>query len=110
MADWTGQACDALEQTARITFATALNRAAYSGDLELVQLLLSYGADPNQVSTANETALMAASGHAWIDGYSNGKSYAERLEVVKLLVESGGDVNAALLNSQHEEVTPQSRA
>jgi uncharacterized protein len=84
-----------LEQTPRITFATALNRAAYSGDLELVQLLLSYHADPNIASTANETALMAASGHAWIDGYSNGKSYAERLKVVKLLVELGGDVNAA---------------
>jgi ankyrin len=85
----------ALEQTPRITFATALNRAAYSGDLELVRLLLSYGADPNRASTANETALMAASGHAWIDGYSNGKSYAERLQVVKLLVELGADVNAA---------------
>ena len=84
-----------LEQTPRITFATALNRAAYSGDLELVRLLLSYGGNPNMVSTANETALMAASGHAWIDGYSNGKSYAERLKVVKLLVELGGDVNAA---------------
>ncbi len=84
-----------LEMTPRIMFATALNRAAYSGDLELVQLLLAYGADPNMVSTANETALMAASGHAWIDGYSNGKSYAERLKVVKLLVELGGDVNAA---------------
>jgi ankyrin len=83
-----------LEQT-RITFATALNRAAYSGDLELVRLLISYGANPNMASTANETALMAASGHAWIDGYSNGKSYAERLKVVKLLVELGGDVNAA---------------
>jgi ankyrin repeat protein len=84
-----------LEQTPRIAFATALNRAAYSGDLELVKLLLSYGADTSIVSTANETALMAASGHAWIDGYSNGKSYAERLEVVRLLVELGADVNAA---------------
>ena len=84
-----------LEQTPRITFATALNRAAYSGDLELVKLLLSYGANPKVASTLGETALMAAAGHAWIDGYSNGKSAAERLEVVKLLVELGVDVNAA---------------
>lgn len=84
-----------LEQTPRTTFATALNRAAYSGDLELVKLLLSYGANPNVVSTLGETSLMAAAGHAWIDGYSNGKSAAERLEVVKLLVGLGVDVNAA---------------
>jgi ankyrin len=84
-----------LEQTPRITFATALNRAAYSGDLEIVKLLLSYGADANIASTLGETSLMAASGHAWIDGYSSGKSAAERLQVVKLLVELGVDVNAA---------------
>jgi len=84
-----------LELTPRITFATALARAAYSADLELVRLLLSNGADPNIVSNLNETPLMAAAGHAWIEGYSNGKSNAERLQVIKLLVELGADVNAA---------------
>src|SRR5205085_6765461 len=33
----------------RIVFATALLRAAFSGDLQLVKLLLSYGADPTIV-------------------------------------------------------------
>src|SRR5205823_4656033 len=40
----------ALNLTPRTTYATALARAAFSADLELVQLLLSYGADPNTVS------------------------------------------------------------
>ncbi len=85
----------ALNLTPRTTFATALARAAFSADMELVQLLLSHGADPNIVSSNNETALMQASGYAWIDGYSRGKSNAERLEVIKLLVKLGANVNAA---------------
>ena len=85
----------ALNLTPRTTFATALARAAFSADLELVQLLLSYQADPNIVSSHNETALMQAAGYAWIDGYSRGKSNAERLEVIKLLVKLAANVNAA---------------
>jgi len=84
-----------LNLTPRTTFATALARAAFSADLELVQLLLSSKADPNIVSSHNETALMQAAGYAWIDGYSRGKSNAERLEVIKLLVRLGANVNAA---------------
>jgi ankyrin repeat protein len=78
----------------RIIFATALMRAAFSGDIELVKLLLSYGADPNVVSRDNETTLLAAAANGFIPGYSKGRSPAERLEVVKLLVELGQDVNA----------------
>ena len=78
----------------RIVFATALMRAAFSGDIELVKLLLSYGADPNIVSRDNETTLLAAAGNGFIPGYSKGRSPAERLEVVKLLVDLGQDVNA----------------
>ena len=79
----------------RIVFATALMRAAYSADLELVQLLLEYGADTSIRSSENETPLLAAAGHGWIDGYSQGKSFPERLEVIRLLVELGADVNWA---------------
>ena len=85
-----------LNLTPRTTFATALGRAAFSADMELVRLLLSHGADPNIASSKNETALMQAAGYAWIDGYSKQwKTNVERLEVVKLLVELGGNVNAA---------------
>jgi hypothetical protein len=38
---------------------------------------------------------MAASGTGFINGYNKGKSAAERLEVIKLLVKLGEDVNAA---------------
>jgi ankyrin repeat protein len=79
----------------RIVFATPLMRAAFSGDLELVKLLLSKGADPNIRSKDYETMLEAAAGLGFIQGYSKGKSSAERLEVVKLLVGLGADVNAA---------------
>jgi hypothetical protein len=79
----------------RIKFATTFMRAAYSADLELVRLLLEYGADPTIRSSDNETPLLAAAGHGWIDGYSQGKSFPERLEVIRLLVELGADVNWA---------------
>jgi ankyrin repeat protein len=79
----------------RIVFATALMRAAFSGDLELVKLLLSYGADPKVISSDGETMIAAAAGLGFIQGYSKGRSAAERLEAVKLFVELGADVNQA---------------
>jgi ankyrin repeat protein len=83
------------EGSPRIVFATALMRAAFSADLVLVKLLLAYGADPHIVSRDNETTLMAAAGTGFINGYNRGKSASERLEVIKLLVGLGEDVNAA---------------
>jgi ankyrin repeat protein len=79
----------------RIVFGTALMRAAFSGDIELVQLLVSRGADVHLVSKDNETTLMAACGTGFINGYSKGRTSGERLEVVKLLVQLGEDVNDA---------------
>jgi ankyrin repeat protein len=79
----------------RIVFATALMRAAFSADLELVKLLLAHGADPGVVSKDGETMVEAAAALGFIQGYSKGKSAAERLEVVKLFVERGADVNQA---------------
>jgi uncharacterized protein len=79
----------------RIVFASALMRAAFSADLELVKLLLAHGADPKVISSDGETMVEAAAGLGFIQGYSKGKSPAERLEVVKLFVGMGGDVNQA---------------
>jgi ankyrin repeat protein len=79
----------------RIVFATALMRAAFSGDLELAKLLLSHGADPKVISSDGETMVEAAAGLGFIQGYSKGRSPEERLEVVKLFVEQGADVNQA---------------
>jgi ankyrin repeat protein len=83
------------EGSPRIVFATALMRAAFSGDLELTKLLLAHGADPHIMSKDRETTLMAAAGTGFINGYSRGRSAAERLEVIQLLVSLGEDVNAA---------------
>ena len=79
----------------RIVFASSLMRAAFSADLELVKLLLAHGADPKVISSDGETMVSAAAGLGFIQGYSKGKSAAERLEVVKLFVEMGADVNQA---------------
>jgi ankyrin repeat protein len=79
----------------RIVFATALMRAAFSGDLELAKLLLAHGADPKIKSSDGETMVEAAAGLGFIQGYSKGKTPAERLEVVKLFVQLGADVNDA---------------
>jgi hypothetical protein len=81
------------EGSPRIVFATALMRAAFAADLELVQLLLAHGADPVIASRDSETMLLAASGLAFVHGYHRGKAPAERLQVVKRFVELGNDVN-----------------
>jgi ankyrin repeat protein len=83
------------EGSPRIVYATALMRAALAGDLELVKLLLAHGADPHIISSDRETSLMAASGTGFINGYHRQRSSAERLAVVKLLIDLGEDVNAA---------------
>ena len=83
------------EGSPRIVFATALMRAAFAGDLELVKLLLAHGADRHIQSSDRETTLMAACGLAFINGYHRQKPPAERLEVVKLMVDLGEDVNHA---------------
>jgi len=83
------------EGSPRIVFATALMRAAFAADLELVKLLLDRGADPAIVSRDGETMVSAAAGLAFIHGYHRGKTPAERLQVVKLFVGLGNDVNQA---------------
>ena len=83
------------EGSPRIVFATALMRAAFSGDIELVKLLLSPRRRSAHPSTDRETTLMAACGAGFINGYHRAETPAERLEVVKLLVDLGEDVNAA---------------
>jgi len=83
------------EGSPRIVFATALMRAAFAADLELVKLLLERGADPAIVSRDGETMVSAAAGLAFIHGYHRGKSPEERLQVVKEFVRLGNDVNQA---------------
>jgi len=70
-------------------------RAALSGDVEVMRLLLENGANPNIPTKHGSTALMAAAGMNWVPGQTYSHSEAEYLEAVKLCLEHGGDVNAA---------------
>jgi uncharacterized protein len=74
--------------------ATAFVRAAQSGDVELMKLLLAHGADPKIATAHNVTALAAASGIGWVEGITFEWSEAEDLEAVKMCLALGIDVNA----------------
>jgi ankyrin repeat protein len=79
----------------RIIHASALHRAAFAGDLELSRLLLAYGANPHAISSDRESMLESAAGLALIPGYQLSHPEQERLELCRLLVELGEDVNSA---------------
>jgi ankyrin repeat protein len=75
--------------------ATPLLRAALCGDLTVVRLLLDHRADPLIPTFDHTTPLMAAAGVGWADGMLRDYSEDQTLEVVKLLLGQGSDVNAA---------------
>ena len=75
--------------------ATAFLRAAQSGDVELMKLLLAHGADPKIATANNDTALSVASGIGWVEGVTYEWSEAENLEAVKMCLDLGIDPNAA---------------
>ncbi len=74
---------------------TPFVRAALSGDIEVMRLLLENGADPNIATTQGSTALMAASGINWIPGQTYTRSEADYVEAVKLCLEHSAPVNAS---------------
>jgi ankyrin repeat protein len=74
--------------------ATAFLRASQSGDLELMRLLLSRGADPKIATVLGVTALQVAAGIGWVEGITYEWSPQATFDAVKLLLELGIDVNA----------------
>ncbi len=62
---------------------TALHHAARNGDLEIVQQLVTRGADPNAMSDHGHFPLYCAAGHG-------------HLETTRYLVENGADLEARL--------------
>jgi ankyrin repeat protein len=75
--------------------ATAFLRAAYCGDLEVLQYLLAHGADPKIATNDGTTALMALAGVGYGDGFTTDFGTPEQsLEAMKLLIDSGIPVNA----------------
>lgn len=93
--------------------ATALLRAAMSGDLEIMRMLLDAGADPLVVTDeqpcrlpgdqcerstymppdSRTSVIQAAAGVGWRLGISRGRE-ADAIEAVKLLLERDADINA----------------
>jgi ankyrin repeat protein len=74
--------------------ATAFLRAAQSGDVELMKLLLAHGANPKLPTANNVTALAAAAGIGWVQGVTYERSEQDAVEAVKLCLELGIDPNA----------------
>ena len=75
--------------------ATPLLRASQFGDLTVVRLLLDHGADPLIPTLDHTTPLMVACGVGWADGFTFEYSADETVELVKLLIDKGGVINAA---------------
>ena len=74
--------------------ATPFLRAAQSGDIVLMKLLLEHGADPKIPTDHKVTPLMVASGIGWVEGVTYEWSPEQTLEAVKMLLDLGADVNA----------------
>ena len=79
--------------------ATPLMRAAKSGDVAMVKLLLAGGADPSLTLANKTTPLMFAAGLGWRDGSPAAPSYdqgspEEAVETIKALIAAGISVNA----------------
>ncbi len=77
---------------------TPFLRAALSGDVTLMRLLLEHGADPNLGASDGATPLMAVAGVNWVVAQTFSRSDNEFLEAAKLCLERGNDVNG--VNSQ----------
>jgi ankyrin repeat protein len=74
--------------------ATPFLRAAQSGDVTLMKLLLAHGADPKIATAHGVTPLAVASGIGWVEGVTYEWSPEEILEAVKMCLDAGIDPNA----------------
>lgn len=75
--------------------ATPFLRAAQSGDIPLMKLLLARGADPHIFTAHNVTPLAVASGIGWVEGVTFEWSEADTAEAVKMCLALGIDPNVA---------------
>ncbi len=76
------------------TGQTPFLRAALSGDVRTMQLLLQHGADANIATFEGTTPLMAAAGINWVVNQTFDEGEAALLEAVQLAHAQGNDVNA----------------
>ena len=73
--------------------ATPFLRAAQSGDIQLMKLLVARGADPKIFTAHNVTPLAVASGIGWVEGVTFEWSEKETLDAVKMCLDLGIDPN-----------------
>jgi ankyrin repeat protein len=73
--------------------ATAFLRAAQSGDLELLKLLVARGADPKINTRLGVTPLAVAAGIGWVEGVTRERSTEETVATVKYLLSLGINPN-----------------
>jgi ankyrin repeat protein len=73
--------------------ATAFLRAAQSGDLQLLKLLVARGADPKINTRLGVTPLAVAAGIGWVESVTREHSTEETVEAVKYLLSLGIDPN-----------------
>ncbi len=79
--------------------STPFMRAAKSGDIVVMKLLVAAGADPKLTQPNQANALMLAAGMGWRDGSPAAPSYdqgseKDAIEAIKLCMELGLDINA----------------
>jgi ankyrin repeat protein len=79
--------------------STPFMRAAKSGDVTVMRLLLAAGADPKLTQPNQATALMLAAGLGWRDGSPAAPAYdqgseEDAIEAIKLCMQAGIDINA----------------
>lgn len=77
-----------------MTGQTPFLRAAIAGDMKVLRLLLSHGADPSIASADGTTPLMAAAGVSWALAETFDEGQDALLEAVKLTHSLGNDINA----------------
>jgi ankyrin repeat protein len=80
--------------------STAFMRAAKSGDLPVMRMLLAYGADPTITQKNHTTALMLAAGFGWRDGNAaiptrDRGSVKDALAAMQICLDGGVNVRAA---------------
>jgi ankyrin repeat protein len=79
--------------------STPFMRAAKSGDVVVMRLLLAAGADPRLTQPNQADALMLAAGLGWRDGSPAAPAFdqgtdQDAIEAIKLCMEAGLDINA----------------
>ncbi|MGA0806333.1 MAG: ankyrin repeat domain-containing protein [Pseudohongiellaceae bacterium] len=77
-----------------MTGQTPLLRAAISGDLKVLHLLLDHGADANIATVGGTTPLMVAAGVSWALAETFDEGPEALLETVQLMHRLGNDVDA----------------